>query len=250
MEKISTSPRSPLSPRLWGPDAFPIALTVVVGLGFLVMLFAGDGLGLAITHANPRAVMNGPLSPLLVELQLIAYVPIVLYGLVIVPLIARRSLTDLGLRAPRRTDVIAGIIGAVAMFATVSIIAAIQTLFVGDHEQAVVKLFERAREGPTLAWFIVITVVVAPFVEEFVFRAFVFNAFLRRVPFVAAAFGSAFLFAASHMDWYAVIPLTFGGAVLAAVYYRTGSLFASIITHGAFNGTSLFLILAKDRIHL
>jgi uncharacterized protein len=250
VEKISTSSRSPLSPTLWGPDAFPIVLTILVGLGFVVMLFAGDGLGLVITHANPRTVMNGPLSPLLVELQLIAYVPIVVYGLVTVPLLARRSLGDLGLRLPRRSDILAGIVGAVAMFAAVSIVAAIQTFFAGEHEQAVVKLFERTREGPTLVWFVLITVVVAPFVEEFVFRAFVFNALLRRMPFVAAAFASGVLFAVSHTDPYALVPLTFGGAVLAAVYYRTGSLFASILTHGLFNGTSLFLILAKDRLHL
>jgi len=214
------------------------------------MLFVGDGLGLAITHADPRAVLSSPLSPVLVELQLIAYIPIVIYGLIAVPLVAHRSLFELGLRPLRGSDVVAGVVGAFAMFAAVSITAALQSFFVGEHEQAVVKLFEHAREGPTLAWFIAITIVVAPFVEEFVFRGFVFNALLRRMPFLAAAFAGGALFAASHMDPYALIPLTFGGVVLATVYYRTGSLLASMITHGAFNGASLFLILAKDTLHL
>jgi hypothetical protein len=214
------------------------------------MLFAGDGLGLAVTHANPRSVLSSPLSPVLVELQLIAYVPIVLYGLVAVPFVARRSLADLGLRALRFSDVVVGIVGAFAMFAAVSLVAALQSLIVGEHEQEVVKIFERAREGPTLFWFIAITVIVAPFVEEFVFRGFLFNALLRRMPFLAAAFASGALFAASHTDPYALFPLTFGGAVLAAVYYRTGSLFASMITHGLFNGASLFLILEKGHVHV
>jgi uncharacterized protein len=223
---------------------------MLVALGFLVMLFAGDGLALAVTHANPRAVLNAPLGPVLVELQLIAYVPIVVYGLVAVPYIARRSLGELGLRPLRPAHVLAGILGAIGMFAAVSIVAAVQALFLGEHEQNVVRLFEQAHNGPTLIAFVVITVSVAPFVEEFVFRGFVFNALLRRIPFTAAAFVSGVLFAASHADPYALVPLTFGGAVLATVYYRTGSLVASMITHGLFNGTSLLLILLKDHLHV
>lgn len=249
MEKISTSPRSPLSPTYWPPDAFPIVGSVVIALGFIVMLFIGDGLALAITHANARTVLSAPLSPVLVELQLIAYLPIVVYGLLAVPFVARRSLADLGLRPLRVSHVLAGIIGAVAMFAAVSLVAAVQTIFLGEHEQTVVKLFERARSGPTVVWFVIITVAVAPFVEEFVFRGFVFNALLRRMPFAAAAFASGALFAASHADPYAFVPLTFGGAVLATVYFRTGSLWSSMITHGLFNGTSLLLILFKDHLH-
>ncbi len=250
MEKTSTLHRSPLSPTRWGPEAFPLGPTILAALGFIVMLFLGDGLGLAITHANPRAVLSAPLSPVLVELQLIAYVPIVLYGLLVVPLVARRSLRELGLRSPRGSDVAAGIIGAVVMFGVVSLVALIQSLFVGEHEQSVVKLFERARSEPALVWFAVITVIIAPFVEEFVFRGFLFNALLRRMPFLAAALLSGLIFAASHADPYALIPLAFGGAVLATVYYRTGCLFASMITHGLFNGTSLLLILMKDRLHI
>jgi membrane protease YdiL (CAAX protease family) len=250
VEKTSTSLRSPLSPARWNPDAFPIGATILVALGFVVMLFAGDGLGLAITHADPRAVLTTPLSPVLVELQLIAYVPIILYGLAAVPWVARRPLADLGLRMPRPSDIGTGILGAVAMFAAVSLVAAFQTLFVGEHEQAVVKLFEQSHDGPTLLWFVGITVIVAPFVEEFIFRGFLFNALLRRMAFPAAALASGVLFAASHTDPYALLPLTFGGAVLAMVYYRTGSLFASMVTHGLFNGVSLFLILAKDHLHL
>jgi membrane protease YdiL (CAAX protease family) len=248
VEKTSTSPRSPLSPALWPPEAFGIAPSVAVALGFLAMLFAGDGLALALTHADPRAVLHSPLSPLLVEMQLIAYIPILLFGLIAVPIVARRSLAALGLRAPSARAILGGFAGAIGMFAVVSIVAAIQSVFVGEHEQSVVRLFEESHNGPTLVWFIVITVAFAPFVEEFVFRGFVFNALLRRLPFVGAALVSGAIFAASHADPYALLPLTCGGAVLATVYYRTGSLLASMLTHGLFNGASLFLILFKDRL--
>lgn len=249
MEKTSTSSRSPLSPTRYAPDAFAIGKTILVALGFVAMLFAGDGLALAVTHADPRMVLTSPLSPVLVELQFIAYVPIVAYGLIAVPFVARRSLGELGLRRPTLWDLFAGVLGAVAMFVTVSLFAAVQSAFVGEHEQAVVKLFEHANDGPTLAWFVVITIAAAPFVEEFVFRGFLFNALLRRMPFAAAALLSGLLFAASHADPYALVPLTFGGAVLATIYYRSGSLVASMIAHGAFNGTSLVLIFAKNRLH-
>lgn len=250
MEKTSPSTRSPLSPTRWPAEAFPIAGSVIVALGFLVMLFVGDAVAIAVTHVDPHSLLRGPLSPVLVEVQLIAYVPIMVYGLVVVPLVAHRPLATFGYRPLRTADVAWGIAGAVAMFAAVSIVALLQSLFVGEHEQTVVKAFERGGSPLTLVSFIVMTVVIAPFVEEFVFRGFVFNALLRRMPFAAAALVSGALFAASHGDQYAFLPLTFGGIVLATVYYRTGSLFASMITHGAFNGTSLFLILVKDRLHL
>lgn len=249
MEKTSTSPRSQLSPARWPPEAFRIAPSIAVALGFLVMLFAGDALALALTHADPRTVLHSPLSPLLVEMQLIAYVPILLFGLIAVPVVARRSLVALGLRIPTLRDILGGVLGAIAMFAVVSLVAAAQSVFTGEHEQSVVRLFEQSHNGPTLVWFVAITVAFAPFVEEFVFRGFVFNALLRWMPFVWAAAASGAIFAASHADPYALLPLSCGGAVLATVYYRTGSLVASMITHGLFNGASLFLILVKDRAH-
>lgn len=250
MEKTSTSARSPLSPTRWPPEAFGIGSSLAAAIGFGLALFAGDALALALTHANARTVLRGPLDSLLVELQLIAYVPIVAYGLVVVPLVARRSLRDLGIAVPRPSAVLAGVGGAIAMFATVSLVGALQSLFLGEHEQTVVKMFERAHAGPTLGWFVAITVLFAPFVEELVFRGFVFNALLRWWPFPVAAFASGLLFAASHADPYALLPLACGGAILAAVYYRTGSLVASMIAHGMFNGISVMLILVKDRLHL
>ncbi|HXM08008.1 MAG TPA: CPBP family intramembrane glutamic endopeptidase, partial [Candidatus Acidoferrum sp.] len=50
---------------------------------------------------------------------------------------------------------------------------------------------------------------------------------------------SAILFGLAHGDAFAAIPLALGGIVLCAVYYRTRNAFASMISHGLFNGLSL-----------
>jgi membrane protease YdiL (CAAX protease family) len=39
------------------------------------------------------------------------------------------------------------------------------------------------------------------------------------------------------------LPLAAGGVVLATVYARTGSLWASIATHGTFNAMTLAIVL-------
>jgi hypothetical protein len=157
-----------------------------------------------------------------------------------VPLLARRSPAALGLRFPTLHDLGYGAVGALAMFLLVTAVGLAQSaLLHEDHEQLAVRMFAEAKPGPLLWAFIAMTVVLAPFVEEFVFRAFVFNAVLRWTSFPAAAVVSGFIFAGSHGDLYSLLPLTCAGAVLATIYYRTGSLGASMSAHGIFNGIGL-----------
>jgi membrane protease YdiL (CAAX protease family) len=104
------------------------------------------------------------------------------------------------------------------------------------HETAV-DLLKGAR-GASALGFGFLAVVAAPFVEELTFRGFVFNALLRYTGAVIAGLLSALLFGLAHLDPSsptAVVPLAGGGAVLAWVYYRSGSLVSSMIAHGCFN---------------
>ena len=50
-----------------------------------------------------------------------------------------------------------------------------------------------------------------------------------------AALIASLLFGAAHGSWTALAPLAGAGLVLAAVYYRTGALSASMIAHAGFN---------------
>jgi membrane protease YdiL (CAAX protease family) len=86
--------------------------------------------------------------------------------------------------------------------------------------------------------------VIAPVVEECVFRGAIF-ASLRRVRFlgpVGAGVVSAAIFGAVHMDVTAFLPLFGLALVLAWVYERTGSLVAPIAVHMLNNASSLLPI--------
>jgi membrane protease YdiL (CAAX protease family) len=81
--------------------------------------------------------------------------------------------------------------------------------------------------------------VLAPIAEETIFRVFAFNFGARYGGFWLGAPVSAILFGLAHGDAFAAIPLALGGVVLCAVYYRSQNAFASMISHGLFNGLSI-----------
>jgi membrane protease YdiL (CAAX protease family) len=79
------------------------------------------------------------------------------------------------------------------------------------------------------------TVLVAPFAEEIFVRGFLFPAFIGRLGVFGAALVSGLLFGAVHITSIdtigLIIPIGAIGVVLALIYYRTGSLWATIATH-------------------
>lgn len=178
--------------------------------------------------------------------QLISYAPILAIALTLLPSAACRSLSALGLRAPRFRDIGIGIIGALAMYVVAGLAAVLQAkLFHIAGKQQAVALFSTTHDETLILGMVAIAVFFAPFVEELVFRGFFFNALLRRMPVGFAIALDGIIFGAAHFDPNASFPLMCGGMVLAAVYYRTGSLAASMFTHGTFNFISVVLVLAS-----
>ena len=100
VENNSTSPPSPLSPTLWPADAFGVLPSVLAAAGLVFIVIGADFAAIPLTGANPQLVTSGKLSPQLIEVQALVYVPVMLYALVVVPLLARRSPAALGLRFP------------------------------------------------------------------------------------------------------------------------------------------------------
>jgi hypothetical protein len=88
--------------------------------------------------------------------------------------------------------------------------------------------------------------VVAPLVEETIFRGFVYAGLRRRLPLVPSVVGSAALFALLHANPEAMLPITLIGVVLAILYERTRSLWPCIICH-ALNNTLVFLLMMLTR---
>lgn len=99
------------------------------------------------------------------------------------------------------------------------------------------ELFAKLFESDFGIWGGILRVVVlAPIVEELIFRGVIFSGFQRIYPSFLAIFFSALLFALFHLNPWQLLPTFFLGLLLGYVRLRSGSLLAAIFTHALHNG--------------
>jgi len=98
---------------------------------------------------------------------------------------------------------------------------------------------------------IVMAIVVAPVVEEFVFRGLLFRSLADRYGFWVGAIASAVPFGLTHVGigtavdlWALRITLTIVGVLLAWVHWRRRNLLANIAAHATFNVIGVIVVLA------
>lgn len=93
--------------------------------------------------------------------------------------------------------------------------------------------------GPT-TWFIISAVIVAPIVEELVFRSLIISSLLPGLGHIISVLVSSLIFGAIHSGpvWIAYAFVL--GSILACVFLRTGSVYSSIALHFGFNLMNLF----------
>lgn len=77
--------------------------------------------------------------------------------------------------------------------------------------------------------------VLAPCLEEMLFRGIILRSFLHQYSRTAAILGSSMLFAIAHLNLYQFVTAFIGGIVLGWLYERTRSLWPSILLHAAGN---------------
>lgn len=87
---------------------------------------------------------------------------------------------------------------------------------------------------------LVISNLLAPIFEEILFRGFIQSELLRGLPPKPAIAAGALIFAAAHGILFQSIFTFFVGLALGWCYYRTKSLYTSIIFHIVFNVSSIF----------
>lgn len=214
-----------------------MGLLLVLALIVPAVVLIGVLIGLHVIPPTLNAAAPTLTWPLL-ALQLASYLPAIGLLVWLLPRLAQRSLGALGLRVPRWSDLAWGAGGAVMMVLAAAAVGALQTSIWHLKTDEVQVQWLRNAHGAMVTGFVFLACIAAPFSEEFVFRGFLFNALLRYVPTVGAVLLSALLFGIAH--WQpgnagAIAPLIAGGIVLAAVYYRSGSLLASMCTHALFN---------------
>ncbi len=84
--------------------------------------------------------------------------------------------------------------------------------------------------------------VIAPAVEELLFRGFLQNAFRKWFGPITSIMLAAMLFAAVHLQFYEFPVLVSLGAAFGYVYYKTGSMRVAILLHMANNALTLALM--------
>lgn len=109
------------------------------------------------------------------------------------------------------------------------------------------------RQGAWAMWLVlVVAVVIAPFVEEVLFRGLLLGALRRHWPFPLAALAVTVVFTALHASqtrtyWPALAGIFLCGWVLAGLRERSGSLWPPVALHMGFNAMAFLpLLLASS----
>lgn len=134
--------------------------------------------------------------------------------------------------------------GAVLLFFAYPLIllsdAVTQRLFGGgSSRQNIVEFFSGSRTIQQRMMIIVFAVAIAPAVEEFLFRFFIYGVLKRYFGrFLGVAF-SALLFAAAHAHLPSFVPLFVLGSCFAIAYEWSGSILVAMTMHSIFNSLTL-----------
>ncbi len=148
---------------------------------------------------------------------------------------------DLGLRRFRPTAVGMGCGLMLLFFLANMVYGAILALFDLQIQPDIERLFEGS-SLPGLLFFG--GVIVAPLVEEIVFRGFVFPGLSRRWDWRVGLVGSAFLFALAHIILTSILPIFILGVIFAFLYQLSGSIWPAILMHMLTNSLALSLAYA------
>lgn len=258
MRNNSTWALSALSPTPWPPDAWRPALTILAGFGAVIFYVVPPLVYLVIAAAFHVVDLRHPLrnADQLLVAQLVGYIPIAIYLGYALPRLARLSLHDLGFRRPTAGEMGTALLGTIAMWLAVTLVGAaiVGVTHRHDTENAIALLAAMKTPAEQVAFFL-LACVLAPMIEELIFRVFLFNAISKYVarvgrgvvPLAIAIIVSGAIFGAVHAGSVSQlltvsVPLTVGGIVLAYVYARTHNYWASVTTHAMFNSISVFAI--------
>jgi len=111
-----------------------------------------------------------------------------------------------------------------------------------DHQEVVDILL--GQNFPTWLKFqlVIISIVVAPIVEEIIFRGVALPVCMQRLPVIPSAFLVSLLFAAMHFHIPSIVPLFAVGFAFSLAYIYSGSLVVPITMHALFNGINILLL--------
>lgn len=215
---------------------------IVVSLSYFTVAFLQDMLNAVF------AVKDNPSAGMLVAMIATLFGPVIIIGLFLLAL--GRKPWEWGVLgwAPTRHGMRYGMTALLAALPVIMGVTILSSMLFGN-DQGTNPLIPQlvASNGMLLKAMIVLTaVVVAPLVEETLFRGILFRATNVRLPFWTAALASGFIFAAGHYQLVALLPITLLGMLFAFLTRRSQSLLASAGAHAVYNGiiTAMMLLVS------
>jgi membrane protease YdiL (CAAX protease family) len=109
----------------------------------------------------------------------------------------------------------------------------------GSSRQNIVEFFSGSRTIEQRIMIIVFAIAIAPVIEEFLFRFFLYNVIKRYLGRLLGVTFSALLFAAAHAHFPSFVPLFVLGSCFAIAYEWSGSLLVAMTMHSLFNSLTL-----------
>jgi len=109
----------------------------------------------------------------------------------------------------------------------------------GSSKQSIVELFNGSRTIEQRIMIIVFAVAIAPVVEEFLFRFFLYGVLKRYFGRFLGITLNALLFAAAHTHFPSFAPLFILGSCFTIAYEWSGSILVAMTMHSLFNSVSL-----------
>ena len=109
----------------------------------------------------------------------------------------------------------------------------------GSSKQNIVEFFSGSRTIDQRIMIIVFAAAIAPVIEEFLFRFFLYNVIKRYFGRLLGVILSALLFAAAHAHFPSFVPLFVLGSCFAIAYEWSGSILVAMTMHSLFNSVTL-----------
>jgi len=110
--------------------------------------------------------------------------------------------------------------------------------------QQTVQMVQEERSTFNLAALGVIAIIIAPVVEELLFRGIFYPTIKQQGHPTLAVIGVSLLFALSHANIMTFVPLTLLSIALIWLYEQTNNLLAPITTHALFNAANFLMIIS------
>ncbi|MGM8365668.1 lysostaphin resistance A-like protein [Virgibacillus sp. W0181] len=168
-------------------------------------------------------------------------------GLVVVLLLMKPDMKDMPDRAAADgpSIIVWSIVGVFMAYAAQFLAVFIETELLGitPGSENTAMIMEITRMAPV---FIIIPAIIAPILEEIIFRKVIFGTLYKKTNFFIAAVISAFVFGIIHGEPIHILIYASMGFVFAFLYVKTKRIIVPIIVHMCLNTISVSLQLLFD----